>query len=109
MSEYRFPQGEDTVEPSEEKGDLAEAIREYMNGFNMLPPSRSIAKMVLEYLHPTVTTDEEVSALPSGSVVVDAHGYAWQKEVRRWYMAGATGGKDTVAALPATVLQRGQA
>lgn len=62
-----------------QREDLAEAIREYMNGFNMLPPSGSIAKMVLNHLHPTVSTVEEVAALPFGSVVLDDDDDAWQR------------------------------
>ncbi len=53
----------------------------------------------------TITTAAELDALPARSVVLDAHGRAFQKFALGWEATGLVGAHDVVAR-PATVLHR---
>jgi hypothetical protein len=56
----------------------------------------------------TVSSAEELNALPLDSVVINERGDAWQKAGRNWYLTGSTGGSKTVPYMPATVIHEGE-
>jgi len=69
--------------------------------------NRRQSKAAWDAFHPTITTAEELDALPVGSVILDGDGMAAQKE-DEWDWDG--GGRCWVTrqlALPATVLHMG--
>jgi hypothetical protein len=45
---------------------------------------RHIAQAAIDTLRPTITTVEQLDALPDGTILRDADGQAWQKRVSRW-------------------------
>jgi hypothetical protein len=77
----------------------------------------AMADIVLELLHPVITTAEDLDALPVGSVLLDAHGRAfsfvngaWRSPIlRNGGIVRAEAYAPSEVPLPATVLHVGGA
>lgn len=67
------------------------------------------ADAVLAHLHPTITTAEELEALPVWSIVLDKWGHAWQKtDVNFWQCFGDYWDDHGLALIgPVTLLRKG--
>ena len=87
--------------------DLATDLREYLNGFSMLPSSTSIAYRALEHIFPEISSPEELDELPEGTIFHSEGrlGRLWNKTASA--LDGGSVWSDKYDALPLTVIWKG--